>query len=175
MKFLVCVSGGIASGKTTLAETLCGRQGGIRLAWGDAVRRRAMDEDLPATRESLQDVGLKMVGEGWESFVRELCKDFSRDDADLLVVEGIRHVDALRALKTRFPDRKSIVVFVDIDPELRSERVARRGEMLDALIHPVESDLENVRSAADLVLDGGEPVDTLVDDVVQRLGMERPR
>ena len=90
MTWLICLSGSIASGKTTLAEALqvafpCS----ARLAFGDVVRRRVLIAKREPTRRNLQDMGLQLIAEGWSPFVDDLLSDFTIDPEVLIVSKTV--------------------------------------------------------------------------------------
>jgi dephospho-CoA kinase len=76
--WLICLGGGIASGKTTLAEALqMVFPGSARLVFGDVVRRRVLTAKREPTRQNLQDSGLQLIAEGWSLFVDDLLSDLA--------------------------------------------------------------------------------------------------
>lgn len=167
MSWLICLSGSIASGKTTLAEALevafpCS----ARLAFGDVVRRRVLIAKCEPTRRNLQDMGLQLIAEGWSQFVDDLLSDLTTDP-EVLIVEGIRHQEAVNALTERLPTRKLLLIYVEVGREQQRQRLARLGETQGATMHDVERDVDLLRSIADLVVSTEQPVDKLVDRVCQ--------
>src|SRR6266496_3299124 len=57
----IVISGGIASGKTTVARIVAARSGYIFVSFGALVQARAIEQGLPASREVLQDLGARMI------------------------------------------------------------------------------------------------------------------
>lgn len=159
------MSGSIASGKTTLAEALqvafpCS----VRLAFGDVVRRRVLIAKREPTRRNLQDMGLKLINEGWSLFLDDLLSDLETDP-EVLIVEGIRHREAVDALTERLPIRKLLLIYVEIGSEQRRQRLACLGETEDATGQPVERGVSDLRATADLVVSTQQPVEKLVERV----------
>jgi dephospho-CoA kinase len=150
---VVCLAGGIASGKTTLAHALTERwpNSSVR-SFGDVVRRRARAEGLPLDRSSLQEVGLRLIAEGWPAFVGQLLADLP-PDTDLLIIDGVRHSEAVDALRQRLPDCAFLVAYLQADQAAIQSRLAQRGESDGAPAHPVEASLPEVARLADVVID----------------------
>jgi dephospho-CoA kinase len=173
VSWLICLTGGIASGKTTLADALrAALPGAVRLSFGDVVRRRAQATCAEPTREHLQETGLQLIREGWVSFVDELLSGLEGDPA-VLVVEGVRHREAVDTLRTRQPTRRLLLVYVEIADQHRQVRLARRAEPDHVLTHNVERDVESLRAVADVVVQGHRPVDELVAIVRRHITQQR--
>jgi hypothetical protein len=169
MRAVICIGGGIASGKSTLAEALAGHlQNAAVRRFGDVVRKRAREEGKPLDRATLQDVGLSLIGDGWPSFVDALLEDLPQP-IDFLVVEGVRHREAVDEIASRHLSEKLLNVYLQVDHPLQSTRQQGRGEPSLASAHPVESSLGEARAAADLVIDGSRPRHEIVREVIQRL------
>jgi len=173
VNWLICIAGEVASGKTALAAALhAALPGSVRLAFGDVVRRRAAAAGLVPTRRNLQDVGLQLIAAGWTAFVDELISgldDGPGDDLDVVVVEGIRHQEAVDALRERLRPQQCLLVYLNITDEQRRQRLAARVEAESSLRHEVEQHAAALRDTADLVLSGTQPADVLVRQVLERL------
>jgi hypothetical protein len=173
VSWLICLAGGIASGKTTLANALQAElPDAVRLSFGDVVRRRTQATYAEPTREQLQETGLQLLREGWPLFVDELLSDLEGDPA-ALVVEGVRHREAVETLRTRLPARRLLLVYVEIADQQRQVRLAQRAESDQVLTHTVERDAESLRAVADIVVQGHRPVDELVAIVSRHITQHR--
>lgn len=169
MKWLICLAGGIASGKTTLAGALqASLPGSVRVAFGDVVRRRAMATSPSPSRQALQDAGLHLIQEGWPAFVSALLADIG-DEPDLLIVEGVRHQEAVDALRRRLPTHDLLLVYADVPDDLRRQRLDQLGEHQESLSHAVERDVESLRGVADLVVDTRNPASELAALICQHM------
>lgn len=158
MRLLLCLAGEIASGKTTLAEALRDSfVGSAQVEFGEVVRRQVSEAGMEPSRQSLQDMGQSLVAADWPSFVALLAGGVA-GDPDVLIIDGIRHVQALDALRAQFPNRRTVLVFLDSDDRQRQARLAERGEDASSLSHPVERAIEDVRNIADLVLPAAKTV-----------------
>ncbi|MGH3770489.1 MAG: hypothetical protein ACRDRW_03670 [Pseudonocardiaceae bacterium] len=168
MTWLVCLCGGIASGKTTLAEALqAALPSSARLTFGDVVRRRVHAAGREPTRQNLQDMGLQLITEGWTRFVDDLLIDLT-GDPEVLVVEGIRHQGAVDALNERLPTRKRLVIYLEVGSDQQRYRLTRLGETEGVISHEVERDVDDLRAIADLVVSPEQPVEELVA-IVRRI------
>ena len=95
----LAIAGGIASGKTSLAKALSERLAWPRASFGDCVREVAAEQGLGTLRETLQAVGEALIAAGWDSFCRRtLCEGGWRPGGPV-IVDGIRHVEAIDHLR----------------------------------------------------------------------------
>jgi gluconate kinase len=169
MRAIVCIGGEIASGKTTLAQALAEHfQNAVACSFGDVVRRQARNEGKPLDRPTLQAMGLFLVAAGWPSFVDALLEDLP-PWIEVLVVEGIRHREAVDEIARRNLSDKLLIVYLQVDQVVQSARQQDRGESFRGHTHTVESSLGEVQAMADLVIDGSLPVGEIVAAVIQRL------
>jgi dephospho-CoA kinase len=83
----------------------------------------------PVTRPTLQALATLLRAQfGNDIFAQTLLKDLEREQAALIVLDGIRHVDELRILRQR-PD--FVLVAIETPLEVRFERIQHRGENAD--------------------------------------------
>lgn len=173
MRTVVCLAGGIASGKTTLAQALAEVWPNTSVrSFGDVVRRRALADGLPATRSALQDLGRRLIAEGWPAFVSTLLADVPTSSG-MLVVDGMRHLQVANELRRRLPDATVYVVYVASDDAVIRLRLAGRGESPDVLKHEVEAELFRVAETADLVLDTNIAVNLNCAEIVRLIDKQR--
>lgn len=162
MKVVMCLAGSIASGKSTVAHALASELPGAAIrSFGDVVRCRAGQYGLPLSRVSLQTTGMALIAKGWPAFVAELLHDIP-ENVDVLIVDGIRHVEPIEELRCRFPSATVRTVYLDIDEVTVRYRLRERREVLDVLKHDVESSVHRIKEYADLVVDGTQPITTIV-------------
>jgi dephospho-CoA kinase len=155
MKLVVGLTGLSASGKSTIASDLAKRHGFTRVSFGDVVRREALARKQSDI--SLQDLGLTLISEwGWTRFCTQVLGESIRKDR--VVIDGIRHRSALTTLQELVAPARLFLVFVDIAHDQRTLRLNARkhARKRDAplAIHPIESEVEQLRLAADLVVQG---------------------
>ena len=169
MRAVICIGGAIASGKSTLAEALAGRlQNAAVRSFGEVVRKRARAEGKPLDRATLQDVGLSLIADGWPSFVDALLEDLPQT-TDFLVVEGIRHREAVDEIASRRLSEELLTVYLQVDHPVQFTRQQGRGEPSLASAHPVESSLGEARATANLVIHGSRPIQDIASEIIQRL------
>jgi dephospho-CoA kinase len=172
MNLVVCFSGGIASGKTTLASAVADRLGLKVATFGGFVRGVARTRGIAERREELQALGEALIAEmGWRAFCRAVLDAAGWVDGGSVVVEGIRHVAAFDAIKRLVAPVAAKLFFVDVPRDVRQARVegARRGEATDlskADAHSTETDVHGaLRDLADYVLDGTRDLRALLEEV----------
>jgi len=170
---VVCLAGGIASGKTTLAEALetavdkC-----VRRAFGDVVRRHAAATGGIVDRRALQETGERLIERGWSSFVAETIGDVDEGVTRLLVVEGIRHIAAVHEVRRQMKHHDTLLVFMHVSDDVTGRRIDERLERHEETAHRVESEIPLVRSMADVLVDDTDPVDEVVTTILDRLGID---
>ena len=167
---MLCLAGGIASGKTTLARGLHEAVPGSGVvSFGDVVRRRVAELGLSQDRASLQRVGEQLIAAGWSTFVAALLRDVE-PGSNLLIVDGVRHVEALDALRAAVPQVPQRLVYVAVEEAVQRRRLAARGESVEALAHPMEQNLDTLRARADLVVASDRSIRDVLHQILDLLG-----
>lgn len=173
MATVVAVSGAIRSGKTTLADALAERLGWTRASFGDAVRAIARERGLAADRETLQALGAELVVGDLEGFVRRTLAQAKWGPDRSVVLDGVRHVKALEAVRRVAAAAEVVLVYVSVPDPVRAERLglsaAGSPEELRRLdVHSTEAQVAgDLRPVADLEVDGTHPVDTSVETIAR--------
>lgn len=169
-------SGPIASGKTMLAREFQRKSGLLYTSFGDYVRKIAVDRGLdPHSREVLQTLGLSLIDElRLEGFCQAILNQAEFVPGNSLILDGIRQDASLPVLKQLIVPSELVLVYVDIDEEIRLERLKDRGVdcSLEAIgriqTHPTEIEVTTtIKKAADLIVTGSDPLGKLVDQVAQ--------
>jgi dephospho-CoA kinase len=177
MKMVVCFSGGIASGKTSLAGAVAERLEVPCASFGRFVRSTAKTRGLGEERGALQALGESLINElGWDAFCRAVLEDASWKPDSSIVVDGIRHEVALKTVRSLAAPVVTKLVYVDVPVEVREARASGRSDekidLTTAEKHATEKDVQHVlRGMADLIVDGRRDVPSLVDDVKRVLGL----
>lgn len=155
-QWMILVAGSMRSGKSTLARRIVERFGGIRVGFGDAVRRRAHDLAMPIERNFLQQIGEEWVAQDPGGLCDAVLAPSAREA--IVVVDGVRHSDVHDLLRARAQGRRVVLIFVDADVHVRRDRLTLDGisdETIErALNHSTEKELPLLREAADIVVDG---------------------
>ncbi|MGH2749410.1 MAG: hypothetical protein ACRDK3_00795 [Actinomycetota bacterium] len=89
-----------------------------------------------------------------------------------MVVDGVRHVKVVHALREILAPDPFVLVFLD-PPEpdewerrLRAKGIASLHELNQLEIHPAELEVMQVRDLADLILKTTQSVELIADEVV---------
>lgn len=168
----LAIAGGIASGKTSLAKALSEHLACPWTSFGDCVRTVAAEQGLDTSRETLQAVGEALIGAGWDPFCRRTLGRCDWCPGGRVVIDGIRHVEAIRHLQAILYPVPLLLLFVQTDQSLRRKRLARRDDPAGHDLEQIESHPTEVDAAARLadmaerVLDGSQPITQTVAEVV---------
>jgi cytidylate kinase len=165
---IIAVAGPMGVGKTTMCQALAGRLGWPSVSFGDFVRAEAMRRGLPNTRDELQRLGQELV-RAPEELVGAVVRGADRRHGQGIVVDGVRHIAIVRALRD-IGGRRFALFFLDAPRSVRLERWAQRGKTLEeyerAERHPVEAELPRVRASADWVVDASPSSEAVVDTML---------
>jgi len=172
MNCVLCFSGGIASGKTTLSAAVAERLGIPRASFGGFVRQQAKERGLADTRETLQALGETLIAEmGWEKFCAAVLAAAQWTPSSSLALDGIRHTLAFETTKRLIAPMEAKLIFVDVERDVRQARAdgAKATDLTRAESHSTEQDVHSgaLRKMATVVLDGTKGVDVLVDEVLR--------
>ena len=132
-------SGRIASGKSAISKALAADIGCRRVSFGDYVRKMAAEQGLAPTREVLQSLGEELEAADVKRFCRAVIDSAKWQSGSSLVIDGIRHVQVLKSLRSLVEPTPLILVFVEADDSVRTSRLAERGEGEDVRLGSVES------------------------------------
>lgn len=112
--------GPAASGKSTVGRLLAAELSWPLLSFGAYVRDEAQRRGIPVDhREELERLGAHLiVTRGHDRFLQDLLE--SQSPVERVILEGIRHVEMLRAVKRAYPAVCSI--YLDVADEFRYQR-----------------------------------------------------
>ncbi|MFH0863016.1 MAG: AAA family ATPase [Candidatus Altiarchaeota archaeon] len=160
MSHIIGLIGGIASGKTAVADYLLREKGASYYRFSDVLRDVLKRLHKPETRENLQELGLslrKAYGDGLLAQV--LKEDVLADGADIIVVDGIRYQDEFEMVK----GLGGRIVYVCAPQKVRYGRATSRGTRGEAKIsfeefrkseeRETERMIESLGKMADVVLE----------------------
>jgi len=168
---IVAFAGRIASGKSAVSVAVAEHYSVARVSFGDAVRREAKRRGLSDSRGALQDLGDELIDAGWDAFCSLVTDQVEWDGHQSLVVDGVRHVGAIEALRRLAGPSRLYLVFVDTAWEQRKAWLAERGvtgpEAIAADSHPNESELDDVVNRSNFVVANDADLDRVVARVVQ--------
>lgn len=176
---VLAFSGAIGSGKSSVTKALAANLGYPRVSFGEHVREVVAKEGLdPTDRAILQDVGQRLVLTKLQDFVRDVLARADWCANGHLIIDGLRHVEVLMELKRQVDPRPFRLVHIRVDEDARQERLtARKG--LDPRLaqqydkHVTEAQIrEIIPQYADRIVDGNQPFDRVVEQVVGFVGWE---
>lgn len=161
---IVAFSGEIGSGKTTLSDAVAKSLGWPRVSFGDYVRQVARKRGISQTRESLQKVGVSLIDEGWEAFCRSVLAQVHWTAGQSLIVDGVRHVEALQALGQITTPSTVLLVLVQLSARERESRLAEKGcttkQVNRWASHPTEIQIQTtLPEIADFIVDASLPLE----------------
>lgn len=168
---VVCFAGGIGSGKSVVSQRVAETLGWPRVGFGDYVRAVARERGLDETRKTLQEVGAELAARDLEDFCYRVV-DQAGSSGQSLIVDGIRHLEVMDAVRRIVWPAAALLIFVDVARDERERRTLERGisgmSFEEAEAHSTEAQVRGrVRDAADLVVDGLRPVEVLVAEITQ--------
>lgn len=180
-KPIVALAGGIGSGKSSVADELAARLGCKLARFGEYVRSIAAKRGLDPRREVLQGIGEQLISRDVMGFVRAVLDRSGWKPGDHLVVDGIRHVEAMAALRELAKPQSVLLVYLDVDDDARQARVACRdgstkADLALAEAHSTEAQVRSlVAGMADLVVDARSLTATAVGAILTFIGAEGSR
>ena len=174
---IVCLSGQPGSGKSTIARLVANSLNCNVTSFGDYLRDVAASFGLSEDIDSLHDIGEALIHEGWSSFCRAVLDSGDWIPAHSLVVDGIRHPEAIKAIRSIVRPMPVYWVFLQLEKSARVQRLKKRDNLaadeIDRLIDISNEDqrIDSLPRLADFVIDGeleprrvlGEILDQLCD------------
>ena len=164
-------SGSIGSGKTTLSRAVASALDLPWVSFGDHIRFVARERGLAGKREELQAIGADMVNSDIDGLCRAVLAQCQWEPGIALVIDGVRHVEAVDQLKRIVSPLKLLIVHIDIDAQRRKERLIARNDW-DKDVHLMNASTEKqamtaLPSIADLTLDNNSSTDFAVGEIKQ--------
>jgi len=162
---IIAFGGASQTGKTTLGRRLAAHCHSKFVSFGDYVRQQAHARGLlHPTRQDLQDLGQQLVDSDINLFCQEVLNTVKFSPGQRLVVDGIRHTEALRAISQISGGQPIKLVYLHAPMTVRESRYQHQDslQVLHATdAHPVESQTnKQVKDSADLILDASSDLDT---------------
>lgn len=167
-------SGRISSGKTTVSQAVAEALQWPRASFGDFVRTVASNRGLAVdSREVLQEIGVSLISKGWPEFCRDVLAAAGWQPGSAIVVDGIRHAEAVQHLSEIVAPLPFVLVHVRVDEQVRNERLLRRdGAAVQAEVesHSTEAAVKDILPRmADLTVDASWPMDRIIAEVIAYL------
>jgi cytidylate kinase len=164
---IIALSGQTGSGKTSLAKELVQRLDANFASFGSFVRREAIHRGIQLDRLSLQNLGQALIREfGSDKFVKAVLTQGQGNSSTLTILDGVRSVEIWHSVQKLAS--RSILVYLDIEEGKCIERLIRRDKLDLTLIrlamsHPMEMNVSELLTYADLVLHTGSIEAMLLD------------
>jgi dephospho-CoA kinase len=169
---VIALSSKIGAGKSTIARAVSGSLGWPRVSFSDYVREVARNRGVQESRTSLQEVGEALVKQNATGFARGVLSKINFKSG--AVVDGIRHMEILHALRNLVAPVPVYLIHVETDEQARIQRLTGRGMTADEIkaadSHSMEVQVGGAlrENAALLVLGDGDPSGT-VDIILEWL------
>ena len=169
MSLLLCFSGQIGSGKSSVSTAVAEALGWRRTGFGEYLRGEiARLGGSPDDREALQDLGQKLVDDDATAFCRNILVAGGFRPGDDFVIDGIRHVSIFEILAMVSKPTQARLLFLGAHETTRIARVGVRDDAHDfarASTHRVEAELHDLLpQRADGVVNADQPFDGVVSD-----------
>jgi hypothetical protein len=112
---VIAFAGRISSGKSSLAQVLASHIGAESVSFADYVRSRARSDSGPVVlpRRKLQELGASLAEDPQQFCDLVLRSATEWSPGRPLVVDGVRHVTILDALRTRCVPASVLLVYID--------------------------------------------------------------
>jgi len=178
---VVCFSGRIGSGKTSITQILSSTLGWARAGFGDYLRALiAREGGDPSSRQALQDLGQNLVDADSEGFCLAVLKSANFQPGGDLLLDGIRHVDIKNRVNRLVAPSRAILIHLTLDECELLKRVESRPQgsidLAHAEKHRVESELiTSLPQVADRVVDASPSIHALAGNllsVIAEFGVE---
>lgn len=167
---VVCFSGRIGSGKTSVSQRVAETLQGAWTGFGDFVRSEASSRGLDAgRRDVLQDLGAKLISEHGIAWLctQVIARAHWQPDRPL-IIDGVRHVLVLEELRAQLA--RHLVVLI----HLKFEETGQRPSEMDAESreraenHSTEKDVTRALPArAALVVSADAPFEEVIGTVLE--------
>ncbi len=163
----------IGSNSSDVSRTVANELDWAYVSFGEYINKEIEVRGWPSTREKKQEVGKLLIAQGWEKFCQAVLKNSSWQPGKPLVVDGIRHVAALRTIQRITETDFVRVVYVKADDEMRKARLVGREVKNEMEFERAEADSteQEVKTVlpemADLIVDATEPTEQLVPKIVE--------
>lgn len=173
---VVAFSGKLGSGKTTISKATAASLGWLRVGFGDYVRQVVCGRGLKITRENLQAVGTELLEANPRSFCQAVLSSGGWAAPQHLIIDGLRHTRTIGIIRDLVSPAKLKIISILVGQETRLRRLGQREQSEAASItsieaHSSEQEVDLIRSTfAELVIDGEQPVEVLVAQVIMWIG-----
>ncbi len=152
----IVIIGKICSGKSTLSKKLSSELNIPIASFGNYLYTISQEMSLPTDRESLQDLGTKLINESYRDFLENVITHVP-NQTNKLIFEGVRHKVIFEEIK-RISNRM-ISFYLEVENKERLRRFLNREKVIDLSAnedtfnernkHQVESEVDILKSYCD--------------------------
>lgn len=172
MSLLLCFSGQIGSGKSSVSTAVAAALGWRRTGFGDYLRHEIVRSGGdPNDRQALQDLGQQRVETDAAAFCRDVLAAAGFTPGDDLVIDGIRHVAIFEMLAEVSKPSEARLLFLGAPETTRNVRIQTRADAHDfarASTHRVETELQDeLPQRADALVDARQSFDQVMADCLK--------
>ena len=158
----MAICGHICSGKSRVINHLSNEYRWAVISFGNYVKHLAQRECLPATRDSYQALGQKLLeGKGPKQFLLDVI-EFHNPTSPLHLFDGVRHTSIIDELRQMYEGLS--IIYLQVSDAVRYERFLKRRKKDEPLFslteflalseHPIERGISAIASVADQSIDG---------------------
>jgi dephospho-CoA kinase len=170
---IICFSGRMRSGKSTTSRAIESKLGWKRVSFGEFIlqKAKAAGRDFE-DRSTLQQIGTELIESGWPNFVSAVLESADWNRGDPLIIDGIRHLEAISCITEFTKPLPVILIYVEIDESIRQQRVSNT-ENYDPKTEDHDVELESkssLREAANLVVCGSISQSAQIVQILDYLG-----
>lgn len=169
MSLLICFSGQIGSGKSSVSAAVATTLGWRRTGFGEYLRNELsrLGGD-PSDRKALQDLGQRRVEDDSTIFCRDILAAGGFKPGDDFIIDGIRHVAIFEILAALGKPSQAKLLFLGAIETTRNARIQPRADAQDfarASMHRVEAELlDALPKRADGIVNADQPFDRVTSD-----------
>lgn len=153
--YVICISGKIGSGKSTITQAICALSGMTSRSTGEFVRKVAIQRGIKEIdRSILRRIGVEYISKGWDIFCHSFLQYCDWTPGRAFVIDGIRHIGFYEGIKSLIAPTKSFLVYIEIDEAERASRIQLRDQsnLPENDQHETELYYEDIRNNADIIV-----------------------
>ncbi|MEN8252129.1 MAG: AAA family ATPase [Patescibacteria group bacterium] len=151
-RMVLGLAGEIASGKGTVSEYLREKCDTSQHRFSTMLRDVLDRLHLEHSRDNLQKLSTVIRQTyGEDTLAKVMAEDAKKDDAEIIVIDGVRRLDDIKYLK-ELPEFK--LVYVDADIKVRHERINERSENVDDQTKTFEEFVEESKDESEVQIIG---------------------
>lgn len=146
------ISGKIGSGKTFLAENLSKKLNCNSTSFSKYIKFKCNLENIKIDRHNLQILGQDCVENDLENFVNYITLNNFEKKSDILIIDGLRHLEVLEYIKNRFTN--TIHIHIDIPENIRIKNIINRDGKYEQAneVSEIENNYNVLKDKANMII-----------------------